>query len=124
MKTRFIAIFLILFSIFSCKDNKPAEETKAPVEVKAENPNAIKLSNYSDENWSNGVGITFKMLLTDFSKEKEELIKNGKELILADGTAVPYVGYEVAGKYIHIFLTEPAVKYSAAAEYPNIITVK
>jgi hypothetical protein len=123
MKKRFILCALVALSLFSCKDNKVT--TKSSVtEAKAENRNTLSLSNYSDENWKSGVGITYKMFLTDYSKEKEELLKTGKEIVLADSTSIPYIGYEVAGNYIHILLNEIPTKYVAAAEYPNVITVK
>lgn len=124
MKIRLILCVFVL-SFLSCKDNKAVEELKTvETEKGSESKNSFSLSNLSDENWKNGVGITYKMFLTDFSKEKEELIKNGKTLELADGKSVPYLGYEVVGQYIQIFLNEDAIKYSAAAEYPNVITVK
>lgn len=125
MKIRLILCAFTVLSFISCKDNKVAEDSKTiETEKVTENKNSFSLSNLSDDNWKNGVGITYKMFLTDFSKEKEELIKNGKTLELPDGQSVPYVGYEVAGQYIQIFLNDEATKYSAAAEYPNVITVK
>lgn len=126
MKARLILCLLVVATLFSCKDSKETstvEETK-PTEVKVENKNAITLSNYSDENWNSGVGITYNMLLTDFSKEKETLIKGGKELELADGTILPYVGYQVVENFIQIQLNENATKYKAVVEYPNKIVIK
>ncbi|RKS01090.1 MULTISPECIES: hypothetical protein [unclassified Flavobacterium] len=123
MKIRLILCAFAILTIISCKDNKVAEETKT-AETAVEKKNSFSLTNLTDENWQKGVGIKYKMFLTDYSKEKEELIKNGKTLELADGQLVPYLGYEVAGTYIQIFLNEDAIKYSAAAEFPNEITVK
>lgn len=124
MKIRFILCALVVLTFLSCKDNKAAEEPKATETPKVENKNSLSLSNYSDENWKNGVGITYKMFLTDYSKEKEELLKGGKELELANGKIVPYMGYEVAGNYIHILLNEIPTNYASASEYPNVIIVK
>lgn len=121
MKTRFILCAFVIFFMFSCKDNKETEDTKTAV---IENKTTITLANLSDENWQKGVGTKYKMFLTDFSKENEELLKNGKTLLLADGKTVPYLGYQVAGSYIQIFLNEDAIKYSSSAEFPNEITVK
>ena len=123
MKLRFILCAFTILTLLSCKDNKVAEETKT-TETAVVNKNSFSLSNLTDDNWQKGVGIKYKMFLTDFSAEKEERIKNGKNLQLADGKLVPYVGYKVVGKYIQIYLTEDAIKYSAAAEFPNEIIVK
>lgn len=126
MKAKFILCLVVFTTLFSCKENKETTTTEEPKNTEAvvENKNAITLSNYSDENWSNGVGITYNMLLTDFSKDKETLIKGGRELELADGTILPYVGYEVVDNFIHIQLNENGTKYKAALEYPNKIIVK
>ena len=77
MKLKVIIVLFILSIAFSCK-------SKEEEQVKEENPSeanasatSIQLANYSDENWENGVGITFNMLLVDFSKEKEALIAKG-----------------------------------------------
>ena len=123
MKIRLILCAFTILTLLSCKDTKVAEETKT-TETAVVNKNSFSLANLTDDNWQKGVGVTYKMFLTDFSKEKEDLIKNGKTLQLADGQSVPYVGYEVVGAYIQIYLTEDAIKYSAAAEFPNEITVK
>lgn len=123
MRKCLILCVLVVLSLFSCKDNKTTTEPKA-AEAKIESTNTLSLSNYSDENWKNGVGITYKMFLTDYSKDKEELLKTGKELQFADGNSIPYIGYEVAGNYIHILINEAPTKYAAAAEYPNVITIK
>lgn len=127
MKAHFILYALVVLTLFSCKDSKTTEqtvpETATTTEMKIDKNNVV-LSNYSDENWANGVGITYRMFLTDYSKEKLDLLNGGKEIVLADGTAVPYVGTEISGNFIQILLTEIPTKYSAAAEYPNVLTVK
>ena len=126
MKKCLILCVLVALSLFSCKDIKTTTEPTATevTTAKIESTNTLTLSNYSDENWKNGVGITYKMFLTDYSKEKEELLKTGKELELADGKTIPYAGYEVAGNYINILINEVPTQYVATAEYPNVITVK
>ena len=124
MKKCLILCVLVALSLFSCKDSKTTTEPTATEATKTKSTNTLSLSNYSDENWKNGVGITYKMFLTDYSKEKEELLKTGKELELADGKTIPYVGYEVVGNYIHILINEVPTQYVATAEYPNVITVK
>ncbi len=124
MKTRFALLLLLSLSIFSCKDN--AKETSDANSEKVEKKtNVITLSNYSDENWNKGVGITYKMFLTDYSKEKEMLLKGGKEMVLGDGkTVLPIIGSEVSGGFIQIFLDQPGTQYAKMAEFPNEITIK
>ena len=124
MKLKVIIVLFILSIAFSCK-------SKEEEQVKEENPSeanasstSIQLANYSDENWENGVGITFNMLLVDFSKEKEALIAKGTELTLADGKKINYVGYEVKKNYIQIMLKEKPSVYQSAIEYPNELIIK
>ena len=107
MKTRIILTLMVAITFLSCKDDKKTTEDGTEVTenttVAAKPANSIVLSSYSDDNWKNGVGITFKnMFLVDFSKENELLIKNGKEITLSDGKVLPINGYEVVGNYIHI----------------------
>jgi hypothetical protein len=124
MKLKVIIVLFILSIAFSCK-SKEEEQVKEenPSEANA-NPTSIQLANYSDENWENGVGITFNMLLVDFSKEKEALIAKGTELTLADGKKINYVGYEVKKNYIQIMLKEKPSVYQSAIEYPNELIIK
>ena len=124
MKLKVIIGLFILSIAFSCK-------SKEEEQVKEENPSeanasatSIQLANYSDENWENGVGITFNMLLVDFSKEKEALIAKGTELTLADGKKINYVRYEVKKNYIQIMLKEKPSVYQSAIEYPNELIIK
>lgn len=126
MKTRLLTVLFVSMVLFSCKDStKETTNPETTTEVAEKKSNVITLSNYSDENWKNGIGITYKMFLTDYSKEKEALLTNAKELVLADGkTVVPIVGSEVKGGFIQIYLKESGTNYSAMAEYPNEITVK
>lgn len=127
MRIKILMSMLLVLSLLSCKDDKKAAEAdKAATETKSEteDPTAIKLSNYSDENWSAGVGITFNMFLTDYSKEKEALIKAGTKLVFEDGTIVPYQGYEVAKDYIRISIAEKSSDYKEIAQYPHVISVQ
>lgn len=118
-----IGLFILSFA-FSCK-GKDEEQVKQENSTEANaGLTSIQLANYSDENWKNGVGITFNMLLVDFSKEKEALIAKGTELTLPDGKKVNYVGYEVKKNYIQIMLKEKPAVYQSAVEYPNEITIK
>lgn len=129
MKTRIILTLLVAVTFLSCKDDKkPADQVidgKENTTVAVKSTNSIVLSSYSDDNWKNGVGTTFKnMFLVDFSKENELLIKNGKEITLSDGKVVPYIGYEVVGNYIHILFDKSVLEYAPAAECPNTLTIK
>lgn len=125
MKSKFSLLLILLAVFVSCKQEKtdtPTEETNTTTAAPAAT-NEITLSNYSDENWKNGVGITFKMFLADNTPSNLELIKKGKELELASGVKVPYVGFEEKGGFIQIFITEKPEKYASAAEFPNKIKV-
>lgn len=118
-----IGLFILSFA-FSCK-GKEEEQVKQENSTEATaSLSTIQLANYSDENWKNGVGVTFNMLLVDYSKEKEALIAKGTELTLADGKKINYVGFEVKKNYIQIMLKEKPAIYQSAVEYPNEITVK
>jgi len=126
MKLKFLIGLFALATMFSCKDKTTEEQgTKAETTTEQAKPtNVIQLANYSDVNWKNGVGITFKMMLVDFSQEKFDLISKGTQLQLADGKTIPYVGCEKSGNFIQILLPEIPTKYQAVAEYPNELTVK
>ena len=129
MKIRVLIGLLGLSLVFSCKQKSEVEE-KATEEVKTETTTpatvtSFQLANYSDENWKNGVGLSFNMLLVDYSKEKFELISKGTELILPSGEKVPYIGYETKDNYIHIMLGDKKpTTYQASIEYPNEISIK
>ena len=129
MKTRIILTLLMVITFLSCKDDKKTAggevDGKDSITVVDKPTNSIVLSNYSDDNWKNGVGTTFKnMFLVDFSKENELLIKNGKEITLSDGKVLPITGYEVVGNYIHILFAKSVLEHAAAAECPNSLTIK
>lgn len=125
MKTKLILLFSIGCILLSCKQETKTENQKdTETETAAEAKTTLQLSNYSDDNWANGVGIAYNMLLTDFSKEKEEMLKKGKELEFKDGTIVPYTGYEVKGDFINIMLAENPAAYKAVAQYPNQVIIR
>ena len=128
MKIRVLIGLLALSLVFSCKQKSEVEEKAtqdATTDAAAPAVTSIQLANYSDENWKNGVGLTFNMLLVDYSKEKFELISKGTELNLPSGEKVPYIGYEKADNYIHIMLGDKKpTTYQASIEYPNEITIK
>ncbi len=128
MKIRVLIGLLALSLVFSCKQKSEVEEKATQdttTETAAPAVTSIQLANYSDENWKNGVGLTFNMLLVDYSKEKFELISKGTELNLPSGEKVPYIGYEKADNYIHIMLGDKKpTTYQASIEYPNEITIK
>ncbi|HSD14318.1 MAG TPA: hypothetical protein VLB74_06695 [Flavobacterium sp.] len=128
MKVRVIIGLFVLSLVFSCKQKSEIEEKatqkETTTEAAAPVATSITLANYSDENWKNGVGLTFNMLLVDYSKEKYDLISKGTELQLPSGQKVPYIGYETKDNYIHIMLAEKPTTYQAAVEYPNEITIK
>lgn len=127
MKIRVLISLLVLSVVFSCKQKSEVEE-KATQETTSEAASqaitSIQLANYSDENWKNGVGLTFNMLLVDYSDARLELISKGTELNLPSGEKVPYIGYERKDNYIHIMLADNPTNYQAAIEYPNEITIK
>ena len=122
MKTNIVLSLLVVITLFSCKQEAKTAVEETPKVVKL--ANALTLSNYSDENWTNGVGVTYNMFLTDFSKENEALLKTGTELVFNDGSKVAYVGYEIVGNFIQIQLNEKATKFNSVASYPNEITIK
>jgi hypothetical protein len=128
MKIRVLIGLLALSLVFSCKQKSEVEEKATQdttTEAAAPAVTSIQLANYSDDNWKNGVGLTFNMLLVDYSKEKFELISKGTELNLPSGEKVPYIGYEKADNYIHIMLGDKKpTTYQASIEYPNEITIK
>ena len=123
MKTKLILLFTVGFILLSCKDGAKVSD-KDGTETVAKTEKSFQLSSYSDDNWSNGVSTGYNMLLTDFSKEKEEILENGKELELKDGTIVPFTGYEVKGEFINIMLTESPSQYKEVVQYPNKIIVR
>lgn len=128
MKLKVLIGLFILSLAFSCKQKSEIEEKAAQDasnEVATPSVTSIQLANYSDDNWKNGVGLTFNMLLVDFSKERMDLISKGSELTLPTGVKVPYIGYEKVDNYIHIMLGDKKpTTYQAAIEYPNEITIK
>lgn len=126
MKIKVLIGLLALSLVFSCKQKSEVEEqaTAPTTETASKAVTSIQLANYSDENWKNGVGLTFNMLLVDYSKEKYELISKGTELNLPDGQKVKYIGYETKDNYIHIMLSEAPTKFQASIEYPNEITIQ
>lgn len=128
MKIKVLLGLLILQLVFSCKQKSEVEEKAtqdANTEVADKNVTSVQLANYSDDNWKNGVGLSFNMLLVDYSKAKYDLIAKGTELNLPNGEKVPYVGYEKVDNYIHIMLDDKKpTNYQAAIEYPNEITIK
>ena len=128
MKIRVLIGLLALSLVFSCKQKSEVEEKAtqdATTDAAAPAVTSIQLANYSDDNWKNGVGLTFNMLLVDYSKEKCELISKGTELNLKKREKVPYIGYEKADNYIHIMLGDKKpTTYQASIEYPNEITIK
>jgi len=116
---------LLVFSLLSCKDDKKGTGTEnAATETAAENANVIQLANYSDENWSAGVGIKFNMFLADYSKETEELLKKGHSLVFEDGTIIPYASYQVADQFIQILVDQKASDFQDVAQYPKKVTIK
>lgn len=126
MKTRVLIGLLSLSLAFSCQDKKESGEKTAQesAETPAKAATSVQLANYSDENWSNGVGITFNMLLVDYSEEKFQLLSKGTELTLPSGQKLPYVGVEKQGNFIQVMLNEKPTTYKTALEYPNEITIK
>jgi len=128
MKIRVLIGLLALSLGFSCKQKSEVEEKATQdtaTEVVEPAATSIQLTNYSDDNWKNGVGLTFNMLLVDYSKENFELISKGTELNLPSGEKIPYIGYEKSDNYIHIMLGDKKpTTYQASIEYPNEITIK
>lgn len=128
MKIKALIGLLVLSLAFSCKQKSEIEEQatqNTTNEATTTAVTSIQLANYSDDNWKNGVGFTFNMLLVDYSPERFELISKGTELSLPSGEKVPYIGYEKQDNYIHIMLGDKKpTTYQASIEYPNEITIK
>ena len=127
MRTRFFLALIVSVALLSCKDDKKSlvEGVDGTETSALKSNNKLTLSNCTDENWKKGVGVVYKnMFLVDFSQENEALIKNGKEIVLQDGTSIPIIGFEVVGNYIHILFAKSIMEYSAAAEFPNELTIK
>ncbi len=125
MRVNILMGMLLVFSLLSCKDDKKGTGTEnAATETAAENANVIQLANYSDENWSAGVGIKFNMFLADYSKETEELLKKGHSLVFEDGTIIPYASYQVADQFIQILVDQKASDFQDVAQYPKKVTIK
>lgn len=124
MKVNILMSMLLIFSLLSCKDDKKTAETDQTAVKTEVATNVIKLTNLTDANWAAGVGIKYDMFLTDYSKEKEELIKNGHSLKFSDGSSIPYVGYDVADKFIQIKVGQKASDFKDVAQFPNAITVE
>lgn len=129
MKIKVFISIIALSTIFSCKQKSEVEE-KATQDSTTENVapaavTSIQLANYSDDNWKNGVGFTYNMLLVDFSDSRLELISKGTELHLPSGEVLPYIGYEKQDNYIQIMLGDKKpTDYQSSIEYPNDITIK
>lgn len=125
MRVNILMGMLLVFSLLSCKDDKKATGTEnAATEAAADNATVIQLANYSDENWSAGVGTKFNMFLADYSKQNEDLLKNGHSLVFEDGTVIPYTSYQVAGQFIQILVDQKASDFQDVAQYPKKIIIK
>ena len=125
MKVKILMSMLLIFSLLSCKDDKKAAEAdQTTVKTEVANPNAIQLTNLSDSNWAAGVGVKFDMFLTDYSKEKEALIKKGHALKFNDGSSIPYIGYDVVDKFIQIKVAQKASDFKDIAQFPNTIIIE
>jgi hypothetical protein len=127
MKTRLLIGLLALTLTFSCKEKSENEKKKETVtkEIVSKSANLIQAANYSDENWKNGVGLTYNMILVDYTPEKFKLISKGTELSLISGEIIQYSGFEKQNNFIQIMLGEKkSMDYQASIEYPNEIIVK
>lgn len=124
MGNKIITICLMLLvTLVSCKDDaKSKAEADQGTEATAEK--TIQLTNYSDANWTSGVGVEFNMFLADNTKENLEIIKTAKELHLYDGTIIKVTGHTVADPFIQINIDGKASDYKTLAGFPNKITVK
>jgi len=109
-----------LIVIVGCKE-EVKKETNSPI---VEDEKTIVLSNYSDENWNNGVAIELNMFLVDLTDTNRELLKDIKELELVDGTIVKVTGTTVADPFIQINTEEKADLYKEKASYPNVIFIR
>jgi mannosyltransferase len=84
----------------------------------------LKLSNYSDTNWKNGVGVELKMFLIDNTSQNLENIKSAKKLVFSDGTSVNIIGFKQADKYIQINILQNANAFLKQAAYPSEIKIE
>lgn len=124
MRARLLLSLIALTITFSCKEKSENDE-KVSTEVSTKEANSIQLTNYSDENWKNGVGLTYNMLLVDYTPENLNLISKGTQLNLPDGDIVPYVAYEKKDNFIQIMLGDKKpTDYQGSIEYPNEIIIK
>lgn len=81
----------------------------------------ISLCNLTDDNWKNGCSTSFNMILLNYSKAKENLLKSSKKIKLIDGSIVTIKGYFVSGNYINVTLNERVANHINALSYPNAI---
>jgi len=109
-----------LIAIVACKEEVKKEVTLPIVEEQK----TIVLSNYSDENWNNGVAIELNMFLVDLTDSNQELLKDVKELELIDGTIVKITGINIAEPFIQINTEEKAQMFKEKASHPNVIFIK
>ena len=61
------------------------------------------------------------MILLNYSKAKENLLKTSKKIKLIDGSIVTIKGYFVSGNYINVTLNESVANHINALSYPNTI---
>lgn len=122
MKNNILVICVLCTFIFSsCKnETQKTEEPVAPAKVEK----ALKLSNYSDENWKLGVAIELNMFLVDNTKQNLELVKNAKKFHFADGTFATITGFKEADKFIQVYTLEKAANFMNQAVYPFEIIVE
>jgi len=119
----YVICMMVALALVSCKNDPKATETTPAKEGEAKEK-TIKLANYSDENWKEGVAIEFNMFLADNTPENTELLKGVKELELVDGTIVKVTGTTVAEPFIQINLEAKGSTYQSQAAYPNLIFIK
>lgn len=122
MRNTYVICLMVMFTLFSCKNET---KTTEPTAVKAtENENSAQLSNLTDDNWTGGVGNIYNMFLIDYSEKNEALLKTATNMELVDGTTIKIGSYDVVKPYIRINLEGKASDYKAKAAFPNYIFFK
>ncbi|QWU15801.1 hypothetical protein SAMN04487895_10218 [Paenibacillus sophorae] len=83
----------------------------------------LKLSNLSDEHWSNGIGKDNFTLLFDTTLNNLEQLRVGNKLVFKDGRRVTITSVNISGAYIHVEIGQKLDAYSDIASFPNLIGI-
>lgn len=115
----FTACLFLVLALVSCK-----EEAKKETEVAKESEKSIQLSNYSDTNWKEGVGIEFPMFITDNTPANLSMLEGAKMLEFVDGTSIKINSIKEEGNFIQIVIDDKGSNFQNLAQYPSYIFIK